>query len=171
MGWVRAARDSRGGESLRGGIVALGGSRRGERGVVGWVECSSSSSSSGSGGSNDAIRRVMQNDVTLGAGVTVLSQGQPVQGPAAQPPLNPWRATAPRSSSPPRCSSRARHAVPQPFSPTIRRRDLGITFANLPIRTLPSLVSPLPFYSSNIPPRPRAGLRARLFIAVRVCEI
>lgn len=32
--------------------------------------------------SNDAIRRVMQNDVTLQAGVTVLSQGQSVQGPA-----------------------------------------------------------------------------------------
>lgn len=31
--------------------------------------------------SNDAIRRVMQNDVTLQAGVTVLSQGQSVQGP------------------------------------------------------------------------------------------
>lgn len=31
---------------------------------------------------NDAIRRVMQNDVTFQAGVTVLSQGQSVQGPA-----------------------------------------------------------------------------------------
>lgn len=36
-------------------------------------------------GSNDAIRRVMQNDVTLRSGVTVLSQGQPAQGPAERP--------------------------------------------------------------------------------------
>lgn len=77
------------------------------------MECSDGGSGGSGSGSNDAIRRVMQNDVTLGAGVTVLSQGQPVQGPAAQPPLNPWRATAPRSSSSsspssPRCSSLAR---------------------------------------------------------------
>lgn len=31
--------------------------------------------------SNDAIRRVMHSDVTLLSGVTVLSQGQPAQGP------------------------------------------------------------------------------------------
>lgn len=38
------------------------------------------------GGSNDAIRRVMQNDVILRSGVTVLSQGQHVQGPAPSDP-------------------------------------------------------------------------------------
>jgi len=44
-------------------------------------------------GSNDAIRRVMQNDVTLRSGVTVLSQGQPVQGPAERflPPARSLR--------------------------------------------------------------------------------
>lgn len=39
------------------------------------------------GGSNDAIRRVMQNDVILRSGVTVLSQGQHVQGPAPSDPF------------------------------------------------------------------------------------
>lgn len=58
-----------------------GGGRKGEPGS-GAGECSS----------NDAIRRVMRNDVTLGAGVTVLSQGQPVQGPPALPALNPSRS-------------------------------------------------------------------------------
>lgn len=46
------------------------------------------------GGSNDAIRRVMQNDVILRSGVTVLSQGQHVQGPAPSDPF-PSRPSPP----------------------------------------------------------------------------
>lgn len=72
------------GGSMEGG----GGGRKGEPGS-GAGECSS----------NDAIRRVMRNDVTLGAGVTVLSQGQPVQGPPALPALNPSRSLSRSNSS------------------------------------------------------------------------
>ena len=122
----------------------------------GRVECSSSSSSSSSGGggsgsgSNDAIRRVMQNDVTLGAGVTVLSQGQPVQGPAVQPPLNPWRATAPRfssssfSSSSPRCSLSVRLFGVG----TWELHSQIFRFAHTALSL--SLVSSCSFYSSNL---------------------
>lgn len=96
----------------------------------------------------------MQNDVTLRSGVTVLSQGQPAQGPAERPLLPRAFPFANRMET--RSSRHSPRAILS-FSRAIRRGALSFSHSLF-----------LSFFLPEIIPRPRSLSQASLvFFVVR----